>query len=429
MISLHKIIYNIGVKFRNPSYYMAMEELSKSEFFSLEELQDIQKKKLFDLIEFAKENSAYYLKVLGEIELNSNDNLYDILNSLPTITKRELLDNINEISTVNQFNFKKIFNSETSGTSGEPLVFPRDEEWDSYHRASIARGLSWHGVKPYCKSLYFWGYTNSKKNKFKNKINDILLNRKRLFTFDENSIKNMILNNQDAVMIHGYSSVINEVAKIVVKNDLSLKNLKVVKGTSEKIYDSYNEMAIKAFDRKIISEYGAAEAGIIAFECEHGKMHINEETCILENIAGQAVVTNLHSKSFPIIRYELGDAIILTDEQCDCGRSHKIISEITGRVGKKIYGYNDKEYPSLTLYYIFKNLAIEEDICIDYLAEQFEYGKLIINVSGDLRKDIEDKIRNISFRYFGDNMNINFNENQVLHDMTSKKTDFKSYLR
>ena len=88
--------------------------------------------------------------------------------------------------------------------------------------------------------------------------------------------------------------MIYEVAKIV--NELELKdqfNLKLIKGTSEKIYEKYQEEVKKAFGAKIVSEYGAGESGLIAFECpENNKMHINMQNVILEEINGESVVTN-----------------------------------------------------------------------------------------------------------------------------------------
>src|SRR5690606_15211564 len=124
------------------------------------------------------------------------------------------------------------------------------------------------------------------------------------FSYEDKSIIEFTKKLQSAKYLHGYSSMIYEVAKAV--NLLGLKNkykLKLIKGTSEKIYDSYQEEVKKAFGRKIISEYGAGESGLIAFECpEGGKMHINMQNVILEEVDGQSVVTNLLSFSFPIIR-------------------------------------------------------------------------------------------------------------------------------
>ena len=67
-------------------------------------------------------------------------------------------------------------------------------------------------------------------------------------------------------------------------------NLKMVKGTSEKIYERYQDEIKKAFGQKMISEYGAAETGIIAFECPSGNMHINMEGVIVEEINEEIII-------------------------------------------------------------------------------------------------------------------------------------------
>ena len=114
-----------------------------------------------------------------------------------------------------------------------------------------------------------------------------------MFSYSENEIRKFTSKLKEATFISGYSSMIYEVAKLANKMGLSGSfNLKMVKGTSEKIYDSYQEEVQKAFGQKMISEYGATEAGIIAFECPEGYMHINMENVILEEVDGEAVVTN-----------------------------------------------------------------------------------------------------------------------------------------
>lgn len=67
-------------------------------------------------------------------------------------------------------------------------------------------------------------------------------------------------------------------------------------------------------------------------------MHINMENVILEEVNGEAVVTNLLSRSFPIIRYKLGDYIKLAPEsfKCKCGRAHPVLLDVLGRVGKRL---------------------------------------------------------------------------------------------
>jgi phenylacetate-CoA ligase len=104
-------------------------------------------------------------------------------------------------------------------------------------------------------------------------------------------------------------------------------------------------------------------------------MHIAMENVVVEVIDGEIVVTNLYSQSFPIIRYKLGDSVKLADSdfKCKCGRAHPVITDILGRVGKKIAG-KESSYPSLTLYYLFKNLGLTKNILLNYQAIQKGIG-------------------------------------------------------
>jgi len=96
-----------------------------------------------------------------------------------------------------------------------------------------------------------------------------------LFNYKPNAIEVFVKKLKKASYLHGYSSMIYETAKLINQNNFEKpKKLKMIKGTSEKIYDSYQEEVKKAYGSKIISEYGAAETGIIAFECLKGNMHI-----------------------------------------------------------------------------------------------------------------------------------------------------------
>lgn len=83
----------------------------------------------------------------------------------------------------------------------------------------------------------------------------------------------------------------------------------------------------------------------VAFECrqKHG-LHLWEDNFILEIIdpatgqelpdgtEGEMVLTTLCRGAMPIIRYRVGDLTAVIPEKCPCGRTHRKISRITGRV-------------------------------------------------------------------------------------------------
>jgi phenylacetate-CoA ligase len=175
----------------------------------------------------------------------------------------------------------------------------------------------------------------------------------------------------------------------------------------------------------MISEYGSMESGIIAFECPSGGLHIVEENVILEVIEGEVVVTNLLSKSFPIIRYRLGDSISLdSDRICECGMKHTLINEIHGRTGKLIYGKHG-QYPSLTLYYIFKNLILSGMPPIGYQAVQKEKGIVVFYFDRKFTASERASINKECLKYFSDDVECVLSSKLLQRDYSRK---FESYL-
>ena len=423
----HKFIFKLGERFRNPSIRKWYAFLKASEKWSIEELENYQLKQLKALVVFSKAHSPYYKEKFSTIDPASFTSVEDIAR-LPLLTKEDLLANTEQIHT--QHTFPKVFTATTSGSSGDPLVYKREESADSFNRAAIFRGYSWHHVQPWERNGYFWGFDFSFAKRLKVRLLDFLQNRFRVFDYKEESFKTFVKKLQRARYVHGYSSMIYQSAKLINEQQLPKpKHIQMVKGTSEKIYDSYKSEIEKAFGRPIISEYGAAETGIIAFECEAGKMHITMEGVIVEEIDHQIVVTNLQMKAFPIIRYQLGDYIELASKEtkCSCGKAHYIIEEVTGRIGENVYGKKEL-YPSLYFYYIFKNLGKKHDLKLTYQILQKEKGMLIFNLEETLTNNQQALLEKEIFNYFSDDISYEINQNVKKKEGKKKTKSFISYI-
>ena len=430
-MSIYQLIWNIGARFRNPSLFKIYRELKASESLSLAQLETLQFERLKETIIFAQRYSPFYAQKFAGLNFNPVSDFKSIedINKIPVVTKADLLTYNQQIHT--NFSFKKVFKSETSGTSGQVLKFDKDEYWDSFNRASFLRGYSWYDVCPWQKNGYFWGYDIDPRKRTKTRWQDKLQNRFRLFSYDETEINDFVRKLKSAVYLSGYSSMIYEVAKIINRMKIDTKDfrLKMIKGTSEKIYDIYQSEVQNAFGLKIIGEYGAAESGIIAFDCPHGNMHINMEGVYVEEENGEIIVTNLIARSFPVIRYMLGDYITLKpkDFQCSCGMQHPVIESVTGRVGKLVIGI-EKTYPSLTFYYVFKNLALEHHVELNYQAHQNEKGKLTVLIEQELDNKSNELLVSEFEKYFGSDIIINIKDKETLHKKNGKLKDFISHI-
>jgi len=85
------------------------------------------------------------------------------------------------------------------------------------------------------------------------------------------------------------------------------------------------------FGCPVRNSYGASEFLPIAWECEHQRLHVNDDWVILEPMdssrrpvppgtrSHSVLLTNLANRVQPLIRYDLGDSVTLHVEPCGCG--------------------------------------------------------------------------------------------------------------
>lgn len=105
--------------------------------------------------------------------------------------------------------------------------------------------------------------------------------------------------------------------------------------------------------------------------------------------------------------------------------NHLIIEEVAGRVGSIIYGYKSN-YPSLYLYYIFKNLGIENSLFLTYQVIQKSKGNLIFKVAETLNENDLDLLKKEIEKYFKQDIVYKIIDNQNLNSNKQQKT--KSFI-
>jgi phenylacetate-CoA ligase len=96
------------------------------------------------------------------------------------------------------------------------------------------------------------------------------------------------------------------------------------------------------FGCRVINEYGASECMSIAFGCRQGRLHVNADWVLLEPVdaayrptppgepSQTVLLTNLANRVQPIIRYDLGDSVVVKPGMCACGSPLPAI-EVEGR--------------------------------------------------------------------------------------------------
>lgn len=332
------------------NYKNYLKGLLESQYFSKEEIYELQKNEMLKILKHSFQNVPYYREISNHAGLSIND-----FSSLEDIQKLSILDkevirtNPEYICAENILQKRKIFILNTSGTSGKPLNIYCDDDSRQHHYAFWGRLRAWNGINPGMKRATFFGRIivapDVKNSPF---WRYDYYNRNYLFSSYHMSESNLyeyckkLFKIQPEEVI-GYPSSLFILAKYLKKNNLSGINPRIIFTTAETLLSHQRELIESQFKCKVVDQYGCTEMALFVSQCEKGTYHIHPEHGYVEvvdekgspvNIGeeGEAVCTSFINYTMPLIRYRLGDRIKLMNQDCDCGRNFPVISQILGRM-------------------------------------------------------------------------------------------------
>jgi len=145
------------------------------------------------------------------------------------------------------------------------------------------------------------------------------------------------------VLLKGYPSSIYILALANQKFGFKI-NPKAIYLASETLLDFQRSAIEESFNSKVYSWYGTAEMTGNIVECEKRNNHMKLEHSYVEILntndeqakpgeEGRLVCTAFGNYAFPLIRYDIGDVVILSSKnKCECGRGGQLIDKVIGRV-------------------------------------------------------------------------------------------------
>ena len=258
------------------------------------------------------------------------------LKKLPVITKADFRVHPDDYLAKN-YSPKLYDKKSTSGSSGMPFTFYRDRAYLELGQAGTMRCLAEGGWQPGEGLTILWGFEKEVEdgvNRLKQwSKENYLLNA---FRQTEKKMADWVtfLKRNRLKYLYGYPSSLSQFAEFVMRTGVSLP-MRSVFCTAEKYFDFERINIEKAFECKSYDLYGSSEIQNIAFECRRGKMHVATDFVCLDeeqlhpNEPSSLVVTSLHNRVQPFIRYDLGDYGRVLAETCDCG-IHTPLMEILG---------------------------------------------------------------------------------------------------
>ena len=372
--------------------------LRKLEYLPEKELNEFRRQKLERLFKLAKESTVYY----------SRFNSYE---EVPIITRQEMKERPDDF--LSSAYKGKLFKKFTGGTTGTPFKYATSVSSQSYLWAGLL--LAWENTGYiFGDKVAFIGGSALVKVTGKHKIFYTLLNIDRypVSAMDDNIIANHLatLRRRKTKLIYGYAMAINIMADYILQNNIKpIEGLKGIVSTSEVLTDKMRANIEKAFNVKVYNQYGCNEAGISAFECTHGSMHLISSRCMYEtNEDGLLISTDLANDAYIFMRYNTSDMVEFGENKCNCGRTFPVISKIDGRGNEMLIDKHNKKIHSTWFNFLFKN-----DKAVKQFQVLFDESSFNINLwvdQGFTEKSKEDYMDIMKSHFSFDHYEMKMNE-------------------
>lgn len=347
-----------------------------------------QQERLNELVKFARANSRFYagkyrglpetitdLSMLPPVTKGELMEHFDDVVTDPSVRKEDVLKHISDLGNIGKPFLGKYMVWTTSGTTGTPGIFLEDKNWDAvitavnvlrmggeWYTMDVIRGMMKAGgnsASVFAGNGHFLGVTMLERQRNSNRSRG---KRIRLVpvTLPIHEIVKQ-LNELQPAMFSGYASALGLLAQEQLEGRLNI-HPSIVISSAEPLSPENRALIQQAFGVPPRNNYGCSEGGVMGYECNHGRMHINADWVLFEPVdadhspvpAGQlsdrTLITNLANRVMPIIRYELGDRVTLLPEKCDCGITLPVV-KVEGRTDEilRFRSSNGQSIPVLPL--------------------------------------------------------------------------------
>ncbi|HSW00688.1 MAG TPA: hypothetical protein VLI39_10980 [Sedimentisphaerales bacterium] len=287
-----------------------------------------QRDMLDELLEYAGVHCPYYRHVFASHDVRGIEGF----GRVPLLSKSDVRANAAALCS-DRIKKEKVFRFNTGGSTGEPMAFYASR------RAGAIDGEHQHfafelaGYVPGDRILAFDGTQISERH-FKRGI--YWLRKSSLdLPYGKYHLSSHHFSSQTAdryidfflrirpQFLRGYPSFITQFVRELRKQRVSVPfRIKAIQLTAEQVFDWQVDEIRRAFDCKVLRQYGHSEMCVFAFTAPDDSkyccspvygvtevLHSNGKHVDVGQV-GEIVVTGLHNRGMPLIRYKTGDEAV-----------------------------------------------------------------------------------------------------------------------
>lgn len=181
----------------------------------------------------------------------------------------------------------------------------------------------------------------------------------------------------------------------------------------ETLSDAVRERVGRIFGAAVRGSYGTSEFLPIAWECARGRLHLNCDWVILEPVdehrqpvlpgerSHSVLLTNLANWAQPLIRYDLGDRVLVHPERCGCGSALPTI-DVQGRSDDVMRVPSERQGESVSLLPLSLCTVLEEECGVfDFQLRQHRPDTLVLRLpqTGPAAEATVDRCRSALQRF------------------------------
>ncbi len=346
------------------NYRKLEEELFLLNNIKPEAFEEMQKRKLRQLIVHHLQYNEFFKEHMRDVDTNQEELTLETLAELPILERDHIIKNSlnGKFETHTPGDPVRMW-YQSSGTTAEPKRIPYNDLDIITSNRIKARAFIFCGVEEGSKLLNFTSLRGPLPSGWMTNGAGRYIGP----TIDRDAELDISLHafsviNDNAQYMVVIPAFLNKLYKSLENNlNNSIEHIFLAgDGSSKKFRDHYARM----FRANVHDLYCATEVGCIAAECEYGRMHYWADNLLVEVLdpktkmpvpngeKGELIITGLYKMGAPIIRYALHDLIFHypLEDVCECGSTLPSISHVLGRTdhmisvsGANIYPYQLNE--------------------------------------------------------------------------------------
>ncbi len=334
----------------NPHFHRTLREWERTVDAPLEQLIELQRRRLSALIRRAREHVPYYRDLPPPSEARSPEKaIAETLSAIPPLEKSDYSDQPRAF-LARDVSLHRLLRGRTSGTTGTalPLFYTPEtlaEEYATVWRLRRSCGVTepsapnvtFNGniIVPFRQGRPPFWRTNAYSGQTLFSIYHMTPANLRAYVDAIHRVR--------ASYVQGYPSSIHLAARALLESGRPLPpgRLQAVFPSSETLLAFQRETIEKAFGAPVRDRYGVSELAVSMAECHERRLHVDMEFCIVEvdakeetedSVSGPLLITGLAHQATPLLRYRIGDVGTRSKRPCPCGRAGDVFLDIDGRI-------------------------------------------------------------------------------------------------